>query len=70
MQLYALSTGSFVLGASSMFVFSLGTIPVMLSFAYFSSRINKSLNEKIYKYVGILIIILGIFIMKPIFSFI
>lgn len=70
MQLYSLSTGSFVLGASSMFVFSLGTIPVMLSFAYFASRINKSLNEKIYKYVGILIIILGIFIMKPVFSFI
>lgn len=70
MQLYALSSGSLILGSSSMFVFSSGTLPVMLSFAYFSSRINKSLNEKIYKYTGALIIILGVFMMKPCFSFI
>ena len=65
MQLYALSSGSFILGASSMFVFSLGTLPVMMSFAYISSRISKTFNNIIYKYAGILIIILGILMIKP-----
>ena len=69
MQLYALSSGSFIMGASSMFVFSLGTLPIMLTFAYFSSRINSLFNEKIYKYVGILIVILGILMMKPSLNF-
>ena len=69
MQLYALSSGSFIMGASSMFVFSLGTLPIMLTFAFFFSRINSLFNEKIYKYVGILIVILGILMMKPSLNF-
>lgn len=68
MQLYALSSGSFIIGASSMFVFSLGTLPIMLSFAYVSSRMCKLFNEKIYKYAGILVVLLGIFMIKPVFS--
>lgn len=70
MQLYALSSGSFIMGASSMFVFSLGTLPIMLSFAYISSRMCKSFNERIYKYTGILIIILGILMLNPRLHFI
>lgn len=70
MQLYSLSSGSLIMGASSMFVFSLGTLPIMLTFAYISSRISNSFNERIYKYAGILIVILGIFMMKPGFNFI
>ena len=65
LQLYALSSGSFIMGASSMFVFSLGTLPIMLSFAYISSRMSTSFNETIYKYAGILIVILGILMIKP-----
>ena len=70
MQLYALSSGSFIVGASSMFVFSLGTLPIMLSFAYISSRMSKSFNERIYKYAGVLIVVLGILMMKPGLNFI
>ena len=70
MQLYALSSGSFILGASSMFVFALGTLPIMISAAYISSRISKTLNYGIYKYVGILIIILGDLMMQPNFNLI
>ncbi|MPM53953.1 hypothetical protein SDC9_100725 [bioreactor metagenome] len=70
MQLYALSSGSFIMGASSMFVFSLGTLPIMLSFAYISSRMCKSFNERIYKYTGILIVILGILMLNPKLHFI
>ena len=37
MQLYALGTGSFLMGAASMFVFSLGTVPLMFGFGALSS---------------------------------
>lgn len=60
MQLYALGTGSFVLGALSMFVFSLGTVPLMLGFGYISSRLTKNFSNKIFKYSGAFIIILGL----------
>lgn len=70
MQLYALSSGSFIMGASSMFVFSLGTLPIILSFAYISSRMSKTFNERIYKYAGVLIVVLGILMMKPGLNFI
>ncbi|RDY29231.1 heavy metal transport/detoxification protein [Romboutsia weinsteinii] len=60
MQLYALGTGSFVLGSFSMFLFSLGTVPLMLGFGYISSRLTKSFSAKIFKYSGVFIIVLGL----------
>lgn len=60
MQLYALGTGSFVMGALSMFAFSIGTVPLMLGFGYISSRLSKILSNNIYKYSGVFIIILGL----------
>lgn len=60
MQLYALGTGSFVMGALSMFAFSIGTVPLMLGFGYISSRLSKQLSNNIFKYSGVFIIILGL----------
>lgn len=60
MQIYALSTGSFVMGSLSMLVFSLGTVPLMLGFGYISSILSKNLSNKIFKYSGVFIIILGL----------
>lgn len=60
MQLYALGTGSFVMGALSMFMFSIGTVPLMLGFGYISSILSKKLSNNIFKYSGIFIVILGI----------
>lgn len=60
MQLYALGTGSFVMGALSMFAFSIGTVPLMLGFGYISSRLSKKLSNNIFKYSGVFIIILGL----------
>lgn len=49
MQLYALSTGSFLKGFLSMFLFSLGTVPLMLfvsiTFNIFKGRIKIILNK-------------------------
>jgi plastocyanin len=46
MQLYALSTGSFVKGAFSMFLFSAGTLPLMFGLSALSSVLTASSRGK------------------------
>lgn len=60
MQLYALGTGSAAKGALSMFIFALGTIPLMLTFGAISGLLSKGYTKKILKFSGVLVIILGL----------
>ena len=60
MQLFALGTGSAVKGALSMFIFALGTVPLMLTFGAISGLLSKSYTKKILKFSGILIVVLGL----------
>ena len=60
MQLFALGTGSAVNGALSMFVFSIGTVPLMLTFGALSGLLSKGYTKKILKFSGVLIIVLGL----------
>lgn len=60
MQLYALVSGSFLVGATSMLVYSLGTIPLMFSFGSIVSMLSNSKTKKIMTFSGILVIILGV----------
>lgn len=60
MQLYALGTGSAAAGAISMFLFSLGTVPLMLVFGAISGLLSKGYTKQLLKFSGILVIILGI----------
>lgn len=59
MQIYALSTGSVIKGALSMFLFSLGTVPLMFGIGALSSYISKKSSHKIMKFGAVLVIILG-----------
>lgn len=59
MQLYALGTGSFIIGALSMFIFSLGTVPLMLTFGMITGLLSKSFTKSILKFSGILVLVLG-----------
>lgn len=59
MQLYALSTGSFLIGALSMFLFSLGTVPLMFVLGTLSSKLNKRFTEKMMSICAILVVVLG-----------
>ena len=59
MQLFALGTGSAVKGALSMFMFSLGTVPLMLTFGALSGLLSKGHTKKLLKFSGVLIIVLG-----------
>jgi len=69
MQLYALSTGSMLLGALSMFVFSLGTIPLVFGFGVLFSSLNKKYNVIIQRISSVLIILLAIFMIGRAFNF-
>ncbi len=60
MQLYALSTGSFVNGAISMFVFSVGTVPLMYLFGKIGDVKNKQFMNGFMKASAILVLFLGI----------
>jgi plastocyanin domain-containing protein len=60
MQLYALGTGSAMKGALSMFMFSLGTVPLMLFFGMVTGILSKGYTKKILKLSGILVLVLGI----------
>lgn len=60
MQLFALGTGSAAKGALSMFVFSIGTVPLMLTFGALSGLLSKGYTKKILKFSGVLIIVLGL----------
>lgn len=60
MQLYALSKASFIGGAISMFLFSLGTVPLMFTFGVISSKLNKKFAEKMLTVSAIIIFILGL----------
>ncbi len=80
MQLYTLSTGSFLKGGFTMLAFALGTLPVLLllSFSSFSIK-NSSKSGIFFKSAGLVVIMFAVFniinslvvvgILSPIFNF-
>lgn len=60
MQLYALSTGSMLSGALSMFLFSIGTVPLMFLLGLLSSVVSKKSAGKIVKFGAVLVVVLGV----------
>ncbi|MBN7576661.1 MULTISPECIES: sulfite exporter TauE/SafE family protein [Clostridium] len=60
MQLYALGTGSAINGSISMFLFSLGTVPLMLIFGAVSGLLSKGYTKQLLKFSGILVVVLGL----------
>lgn len=61
MQLYALSTGSPIKGAISMFLFSIGTMPLMFAFGALSSFLSKKFTGKMMSAGAVLVVVLGLF---------
>lgn len=60
MQLYALGTGSVVIGALSMFYFSIGTFPLMFGLGFMSTLLNSKLSKHVMKLSGVIIFLLGV----------
>lgn len=60
MQVYALSTGSFINGAISMFLFCLGTMPLMLSIGLLFNSLKGKWKVLTNKIASVLILILSL----------
>ncbi|MEK6816661.1 MAG: sulfite exporter TauE/SafE family protein, partial [Nanoarchaeota archaeon] len=56
----AAGTGSMIEGAKMLFVFALGTLPVMLSFGYLTSFISSKMTQNILKASGAVVMVLGL----------
>lgn len=61
MQLYAITTGSFVQGALIMGVFALGTAPGLLGVGGLASVVKGIFAKRFFKFAGALVIILAFF---------
>lgn len=62
MQLYSLTTGSFITGAVTMLVFALGTLPILALISFASNRFSKGLKSGIFfKTAGFMIIFFALF---------
>ena len=62
MQIYALTTGSFITGALTMFVFALGTLPVLALLSFSSLTIHTKARSGIFfKTAGLVVIFFGLF---------
>ena len=59
MQLFALSTGSPVMGGLSMAAFSLGTVPLMLGFGLLGGRLNQRFRRPMHLLSAALILVMG-----------
>ncbi|MBI4133611.1 sulfite exporter TauE/SafE family protein [Candidatus Uhrbacteria bacterium] len=60
LQLYALTTGSALTGASVLFAFALGTAPALLALGFASSSLKGRLGELFFRFSGALVIVLGL----------
>ncbi len=56
----AAGTGSMIEGAKLLFVFGLGTLPIMLGFGYIASYLSNKATHRILKASGAIVIILGL----------
>ncbi len=63
MQLYALATGSFWSGAMAMFMFTLGTLPVLalISFGAFALGKKRAYSGVFFKSIGIIVVLFALF---------
>ncbi|PRR85427.1 sulfite exporter TauE/SafE family protein [Clostridium luticellarii] len=59
-QLYALGTKSVLLGAASMFFFSIGTVPLLFAFGVVNTLITKNFSKIILKASAVLVLSLGV----------
>ena len=60
LQIYVLSQGSFITGALTMLVFSLGTLPALVSVGALSSFSKGTFRKYFIKFTAVLVIILGV----------
>lgn len=62
MQIFSLGTGSFINGAVTMFVFALGTFPVLALISFASVKLSKTLQSSVFfKTAGTIVILFALY---------
>lgn len=61
LQLYVLASGSWQIGALTMFTFSLGTLPALLSLSAISSFARGAFQRNFLKFSGVFVVMLALF---------
>lgn len=61
MQLYALTTGSFLRGGLIMFIFALGTLPTLLGLGMVSSVVTGKMARYFLTVSGVVVLLLGVY---------
>lgn len=61
LQLYVLATGDWKIGALTMLVFSLGTLPTLISLSAITSFAKGAFQRHFMKFAGVLVVLLAIF---------
>lgn len=60
MQVFALTTGSPILGGLSMFLFGLGTLPLMFGLGILSNKLNTKFSGNLLKVSAFIVIVFGL----------
>jgi len=68
LQLYALTTGNFWIGATMMLAFALGTAPALLALGYASNSLKGKFGKLFFQFSGALVVILGLWNIQNAFS--
>ena len=56
----AAGTGNALEGAKLLFIFALGTLPVMIGFGYLTTLISHKMTGRLFKVSGVLVLLLGL----------
>lgn len=64
LQLYVLSQGNAMTGILTMFAFSLGTLPALMSLSAISSWAKGSFQAHFLRFAGVVVVMLGVFNVK------
>jgi len=60
----AAGTGSMLEGAKLLFVFALGTLPVMIGFGFVTSLVSSKVTHRILRVSGVIVVILGLIMLN------
>ncbi|MCB9805300.1 cupredoxin domain-containing protein [Candidatus Peribacteria bacterium] len=61
MQMYAISTGSFITGALAMALFALGTAPGLIGIGGLTAFAKGSWAKRFFRFTGVIVLLLGFF---------
>ncbi|MDD2487221.1 MAG: sulfite exporter TauE/SafE family protein [Candidatus Gracilibacteria bacterium] len=61
MQMYAISTGSFMIGAMSLALFALGTAPGLIGIGGLTAILKGNMAKRFFRFTGVIVLLLGLY---------